>query len=359
MIMTDELGKTNLVEGWMKKGESALEKGNYQEAHEYFTQVLVEDPENWMAVFLRGKAAALQSTQTEPRVEEFVKATNEAIEIRSNVGTAQTEVIESNKMLAKSIYEFCKKNAQDLENVVLNKLRSDEVYNGINLLETGLGLLHDINDKETINLKNEIKKVIVWSCHSLCSLSTLTRSYGTVTSGMALESKQKYIDRHDELLLEIRMTEPYFKKSHGNNKWAIDRLEYAGDSSENLDTRQNRTENLQRQIDSQNQLNDVEYRRLYWETHPEEYQLFLEEQRRKEAQRERQRKDISQLISQLEEKIIKTNQEVENLRIEKDNLGPFAFKKKKEIDEKIDSLISASTKVQNEVNDLRQQLKSL
>jgi len=71
---------SHMVDTWMEMGDLAAESGNNKEAYDYYTKVVEAQPNNWRAIFKRGKAAGWQSTLVNVRLMEsatsFAKAIN-------------------------------------------------------------------------------------------------------------------------------------------------------------------------------------------------------------------------------------------------------------------------------------------
>ena len=74
------IDNSHMVDTWMEMGDLAAESGNNKEAYDYYTKVVEAQPNNWRAIFKRGKAAGWQSTLVNVRLMEsatsFAKAIN-------------------------------------------------------------------------------------------------------------------------------------------------------------------------------------------------------------------------------------------------------------------------------------------
>ena len=254
------------IEEQFKIGIDLLNKCDYKNAYDYFSRVALKDPENWKALLFKGQAAAYQSTLKKSRIDEFYQAVKDAGEICNKLNLTTIEMDKIKKRFAQSIYDFCnysfEKNDELLSDVLKRKVVDHTIFDAahttrhyiLDILETALGLIIDINDTETIKLNHEIKKLLIWTYHAECALHETKLLGSTCFSGIILQSKQEYIDQHDKLLLEIRMTEPDFKKSDRYKKLAIDRL--ASDIlTDDLNLRQQRNEELQAEIDQENKRN--------------------------------------------------------------------------------------------------------
>lgn len=78
-IRTVRVDNTHMIESWMKMGDSALEGGNHEEAYGYYTKVVEAQPNNWQAIFNKGKSAGWQSTLANLRLYEAFTNFGEAI----------------------------------------------------------------------------------------------------------------------------------------------------------------------------------------------------------------------------------------------------------------------------------------
>jgi tetratricopeptide (TPR) repeat protein len=67
------------IEDLLKPAISALDAGNYQEAHDYFTKILAYDSENYEASLGKGLAAGWLSTITHDRIAEATQGFLSAI----------------------------------------------------------------------------------------------------------------------------------------------------------------------------------------------------------------------------------------------------------------------------------------
>jgi chromosome segregation ATPase len=101
----------------------------------------------------------------------------------------------------------------------------------------------------------------------------------------------------------------------------------------------------------------------YWEAYPEEYKAFLAEEKRKKDELEKQinklRIEIAEKSTQVEEMKIKFNLEIGDLRNEREKLGIFAGKQKKEIDEKINAKENDFEEFRNGLDNLKKYLQKL
>ena len=103
---TVRVDNSHMVDNWMKMGTSAAQAGNNKEAYEYFTKVIEVDPNNWRAIFEKGKAGAWQSTLGNSRTSELYQAVHMATEIIVNSDMPAEEVANLKNEFAVAIYNI-------------------------------------------------------------------------------------------------------------------------------------------------------------------------------------------------------------------------------------------------------------
>ena len=392
-----------MTEQWMRLGNTAIQNENYKEAYDYFSKVVEEDPNNWMAIFLRGKSLAWQTKFGDDRINELTKAVEDALnKMEKNNYDDQTKN-ETIKMFARSIYEvnnhFFEKGRKLIQKLKetgqfkfyrnkVSQISQTDIYCGMNF-EAALKLLDNIDDEDVPKLKLDIKKSIVWYCHEKLRPQIFLEKLPnfsfpvTMQSVFNFEQGKELVKRHDELIIEIRRIESDFKKSSENNYLAINRLKITTNDWEDLDKYQQRLEKLQEKIDKQNELKEKEYQqKLYWEQHPEEYKSHLiEEEKRKKEELEKQRieakrreeerkkerkiriekriAEIEAWIIELEENVQKSDHAVDQLKKERENLGMFSLRKKKGIDNKLLKLEENIKRDKSRIESFRKELLDL
>lgn len=80
-IRAVKIDNTHMVDKWMKMGDLAAESNNQSEAYDYYTKIAEVDPENWLALFKKGRAAGWQSTLANPRFTEAATCFGQAINL--------------------------------------------------------------------------------------------------------------------------------------------------------------------------------------------------------------------------------------------------------------------------------------
>ena len=101
-----QIDNSNMIDNWMKMGNSAANVGNYKEAYNYFTKVVEVDPQNWRAIFEKGEAAAYQSTPDNLRTEELRQGITTALDIIEGLNMPDDEVAKTKNYFANAVHGF-------------------------------------------------------------------------------------------------------------------------------------------------------------------------------------------------------------------------------------------------------------
>ena len=81
-----QIDNSNMVDTWMRLAMSAAQAGNQKEAYDYYAKVIEVEPQNWRAIFGKGKAAAGKSTLANSRTSELYQAVKKMSSIlRKNI----------------------------------------------------------------------------------------------------------------------------------------------------------------------------------------------------------------------------------------------------------------------------------
>lgn len=349
-IRAVKIDNSHLVERWMTLGCSAADAGNHEEAYQYFTKVVEVAPDNWEAFFYKGRAAAWQSTVARPRISELFEGIKQAINILEIGDFSEDEKTNAYNLFAATIFSVTDA-FHDLATNLLDdreSLYSDDfdlmwdtrqiVENCIDYLDTAVSLIDIREDDLSKSNILVIKKQIANYCQRVCRFNIFWYDYSQEQIGVfgySANDKQPYVDKFDDIVVEVRRVEPDFKKGKHSQ---IDRL----DSPKNIDeaiARPNVLEKLERQVEEMYHRKGVEFQRKYWEDHPDEYQAFLAEERRKREEAERCKEqlkiDLEQKQALFEQLQKPFADEIDRLSQERKGLGLFAVKQKKEIDTKI------------------------
>lgn len=370
-IRTIRIDNTNKITTWIRMADSAAIAGNNREAYEYYTKVAENDPNNWKAVFLRGKAAGWQSSFSNQRINEYFQGVDDAYEILKKNNPSQKDIIEANKLFGETTFVLIDAFREIVNDILIEKFdRYTEdldliwdvkrtTINCVGYLQKALYFLQDINDEEVIKLKRKINESIVWCCHIACYpvIYYVDHSEQQVRFfGLSKENKQKYINLHDELIVEIRRYNPNFKRDPSSN---IDRLDPPKNIAES-DSRDDILNKLQEEVDRKYKIREVEYKqKLYWEEHPDEYQAHLADEKRRKEEIEKRKYNLKTQIVDKTNQLEEMYKDIIRLKSGRGSLGLFAGKEKKAYDINISAIIRNLTELENEVDRLKRQLHEL
>ena len=171
---TVQVDNSHMIDSWMKMGKSASEAGNHKEAYDYFTKVVELDPQNWRAIFEKGKAGAWQSTLANLRTAEIYQGITMALEIVNSLDMPCDEVIGIKNEFAVALFninnaitDLMEQNLFELDDKYFDS-HWDQMWNtrqrhitNVSQLEDALTLIVDLEDdlskSNVIEFKN-IKK---------------------------------------------------------------------------------------------------------------------------------------------------------------------------------------------------------
>ena len=372
-IRAVRIDNTHMIETWMKMGRSAAESNNYEEAYKYFTKVVEVDLENWNALFLKGQAAGFLSTLSNPRLDELIGGINAAIEIIENSEMPAEEVVKTKNLFAMSIFEII----SGIDSLVFD--RNFESFDKfmetdwelmcdtrswhekeIKYLQKAISLIDGYADETSLKNKSEIKQSIVTNCFWICNYEPFFLDFNKEQFryfGYAAQQKKPFIDLADQLIIEIKTEVP--------NYWTTGEYINRLDTPETFDPHfDERAKAVEKQIEIIRRKKLEEYQKQkYWEGHPEEYRVFLAEEKMRNDKLEKQRNilriEIAEKTTQVEEEKRKIGLEISDLLNERKKLGVFAVKQKKEIDEKINAKENDIEKFRNRLDNLNKDLQKL
>lgn len=258
--------KDDLIRIWMKLGLSASRARNQQDAYEFFGKVVEADPDNWMAVFLKGRSAAAQSTIANPKIDQLIQAIEEAdqilkkqklnekelIEARNLFATTLTHLIDAFSILHSKRFERAGTLFLDLH---WNLLWESRLWheNAIEYYQFAIGLIENFHDEKSTSNRVELKKKIASQCISICDFQRYYRDFDKKhqeSFGYRVNEKQHYIDLYDQMITDIRVYETNFGV---NENYYIDRLDPppANFASGYLESRTKVLKKLEKHIDQQ------------------------------------------------------------------------------------------------------------
>jgi len=183
-------------------------------------------------------------------------------------------------------------------------------------------------------------------CLSLCRYYTYSqyneRNYQIeqLFWGLPLDQKKRFIIFFDTILPKIRKNEPEFGKDD-----FIDRLE-PPQIDPNLvgDARDLVNKKIQEKINQE----------VYWIEHTDEYRSYLEQEKRKEEEKEKNRilDQIWQEINVKKAQLMELEKSINELRKEREKLGILSKGQKKAIDEKTSREELVIINLKNDIQEL-------
>jgi tetratricopeptide (TPR) repeat protein len=390
------IDNTGMVDTWMKMGRSALDAKNYEEAYRYFTKVIEVIPEDWHALFYKGQAAGSLSTPEQPRMEEFIQGIKAANTIVENSKLSDQELWDVRNLYSSAIIEVYGGFLKALEKRSIGKkfdkrqdwdfmVETRDFYEkAIEHYEFVLKLIENYEDEISKSNKLKIQMEIVELCSRVCGpiqYYTDIEKNKCFLFGYSASEKLPFVNLYDDLIVEIRRSLPGFK---GGENDAIDRLSVPPEVEHSITHDFNlpveiynakvtmaylppifehfqKFKEAEKQAEKVRSARVIEYQKQkYWNDHPDEYKArIVEEKRRTEVLEQRKNKlriEISDKSARLEELKKTYEQEIQDLKINRGNLGIFAGSQKKAIDEKIIAIENDFTKKRNELDNLKKQL---
>lgn len=228
----------DLIRIWMKMGLSASKARNQKDAYEYFSKVVEMDPDNWMAILLKGRSAAAQSTIGNPKINQLTQAIDEIDQIIKHQKLNQKELIEARNLFATTLTHlidaFSILHSKRFERVGTlfldlhwNLMWETRLWheNAIEYYKVAIGYLENFQDEKSTSNRVELMKKIASQCISICDFQLYYRDYGRKhhgTFGYRVSEKQLYIYLYDQMITDIRVYDPNFGM---NENYYIDRLD--------------------------------------------------------------------------------------------------------------------------------------
>lgn len=353
---------SNMVETWMTIANNAIGNGNYKEAYNYYTKVVEVEPENWRAIFGKGKSAAWQSTLANLRIPELYQGVNAALEIVSKLGMSESEIISIKNEFAVELFNFnnaitdlMKKNIDGIDDLYFDS-HWDQMCNtrkrflvNVSQLEDAMSLISDYDDNLSKSNVVEFKKRICEDIINACESYQYWRDYAQSSlgySGLKATTKKTHLDKYWKLVCEIRESEPQYANASYihpdpfdpglhhmkeiDDYWKKKDNEYQIQKTQEIKKRRydafwNEHKAEREQFDARIAEIDSEIQNIQVQT--KQYDIRISEIRR----------DLSQRIPS-ENQLAELKKQLNDLAGEKSKLGLFAGKQKKALQVQIDSL---------------------
>jgi len=358
---TVRVDNSHMTESWMKMGHAAASAGNHKEAYDYFTKVVEIDPRNWRAIYEKGKAGAWQSTLGNLRMPEIYQGVKLALEIIASSNLSQEDTLEVKNEFAVALFninnaitDLMDQNLRDIDGLYFDshwdqmwQTRQRYVTN-VEQLEDAISLISDSNDDLSKSNVIEFKKRMCSDLISACAFIHYWTSYSKEDMHSLVykaSEKQKHLDKFWNLVDDIRKVEPNYATTKHSQPDPFDDY-YIYNHSDKVFEYWSKKDSERREKIKQKE----QERRLmeYWKEHAEEKASL-------EAEIQNLSRQISELnteVSNVPERVEKTNMEdkIRKLEAEKRALGLFKGKEKKDLQDQIDVTNSELSLVTGRMN---------
>lgn len=359
---TVRVDNSHMIDNWMKMGNTAAAAGNNKEAYEYFTKVIEVDPENWRAIYEKGKAGAWQSTLANLRTSEIYQGITMALEFISRLDMSEGELIDIKNEFAVALFNI--NNAiTDLMDQNLSNLDDkyfdahwDQMWEtrqryltNVSQLEDAVSLIIDFTDDLSKSNVIEFKKRMCSDLRSACSSIQYWTDYSQSSLGYLgykPEEKRKYLDKYWDLVYEIREVEPNF---------ATDKWSYPDPFGPGLHMSEECYKYWVKIDQERQEKKDKEAKKkrydAYWAKHAEEKAKYTQRVAELDTEIKRIREQSSQYDTRIAEirkdlaqsvpseaQLAEVKCQQSELSAQKSKLGLFAGKQKKQLQEQIDGL---------------------
>lgn len=364
-----QIDNSNMIEQWMAMADNAIDSGNYKEAYGYYTRVVEVDPENWRAIFGKGKSAAWQSTLSNIRTSELYQAVNQALAIVETVSDPESfvtiknefcmEIFNFNNAITDLMHSNVPEDADDRWpehiDLVYDSLRR-HLFNA-KQLKSILPMIESYEDPVSIfnisAIKRRICTDIKAGCRDLCCHKDYS-DYNVSWYGLDPEEREECLDIFEELMYEFRQHSPRFGTTIDElplpeHSWVYDHNEEVIKYWEDRYSARKRA--IERAKELKIQAEKKQARDKYWANHAEE-KAKLEKRYFEighllislKEQRDLLNKQKNKLNNQKAQKVPAEKEKytlslkIDSLKKEYETLGIFSRRRKKEIQAELDSL---------------------
>ncbi len=364
---TGGLDNSKKIENWLKLGNDACLAGNNKEGYEYFKKILEIEPDHVDALFLKGQAAAYQSTLANVRYEEFMLGINKSLNQIKNISTDEKFLEAKYLEYAISLGSFSQ-NLMQLANEFGKQIGYDTYSSDsidqyfeyqklcLHLVEEAIGVMDGNNHPQTHDNLVELKKLAAEIIRNLCEEKSYWMGYSETYRFYNSGQTKELLEKYDNYIFDIRLDYPNY---HNANEYeAVNRLPGRemdeGSFSVTID-RRDENSRLQSQIDANiMQRIDKFKKEKYWKEHPEEYKEMLAKQKAKNEAQQKAKKLAEEKRTKIEQECLairnKYEKEIADLSTTYSKLGIFELSKKSEIKKKIEEL---KTIMATEINKIK------
>lgn len=357
---TVRVDNSHMIDNWMKMGNAAAQAGNNKEAYDYFIKVIEIDPENWRAIYEKGKAGAWQSTLGNLRTAEIYQGITMAMEIISQSDMDAEEVAGLKNEFAVALFninnaitDLMEQNLNNFDDKYLDshwdqmwEMRQRYITNA-EQLEEALSLINDLDDDLSKQNVIEFKKRMCSDLQNACESIQYWTSYSQDRLGyfgFTVSEKQKYIDKFWSLVDDIRVVEPDYATTIYTQPDPFDPGFESNRSERILAYWEKRDDDRRAKTENENRKRRFDE---YWSEHVEQKKLLEIENSELGTQIAAFNDDINRIPGN--EEIKNIEKRIEALSSEKASLGLFKGKEKQAIQNKIDTANSEIKQIRDKM----------
>jgi len=359
---TVRIDNSHMTDNWMKMGHAAASAGNHQEAYEYFTKVIEVEPENWRAIYEKGKAGAWQSTLGNLRTAEIYQGIKSALDIIGHLDLAEGETTELKNEFAVALFninnaitDLMEQNLNDLDDKYFDS-HWDQMWNtrqryltNVEQLEDAVSLIDDLNDNLSKSNVIEFKKRMCTDLNRACDSIQYWTDYSQDSLGYLgykSSEKQKYLDKFWSLVEDIRKVESDYATTKYSQPDPFDAGYEYGRADKILEYWNKKDGERREKIKKEEQARRF---KDYWERHTDEKASFEAENQSLSQQVSELNSEISSVPGRAEMKNME--ERIRKLEADKKALGIFKGKEKKVAQDQIDAATAELSQISSRVND--------
>jgi hypothetical protein len=230
-----QVDQSNMIENWMKLGEDAAKAKRYKEAYDFYTKVVETDPNNWRALYERGKAGSWQSTTDDFHSIEIEQGVKQALKIIKTLDLPKEELNDIKDEFAVDLANFYIHYTEEM-NEELDELENRDgddqlcfetkghwdvmvrTHNrnhwAIHELEDAMSLISNNEDELSKRHTFEMKKIICDVIHDACeeTFYYLTADFDHHEYyGDTADEKKYNLEKYWKYVCEVREVEPDFR----------------------------------------------------------------------------------------------------------------------------------------------------
>jgi hypothetical protein len=294
---------TSIIDHWMRMGKAASESGNYRGAYDYYVKVLELEPNNWRAIYEKGKSGAWQSTLDNLRTSELHQAVNEALIIIADLDLQEDEICQLKNEFAVELVKlnsFITDSVNDNFKIIPEKSfymhwdkmwdRRERFISNISIVENAMLLIADYDDAVSKAHVIDFKKRVCSDLCMVCKPVGYWYDQGHTSLqyfGFNSFEKREYIEKFWDYVYDIREIEPDYRVKMSEQP---DPFEPANNSDWDI------YEYWQKHSDEQLARRERFYSKKrydqYWEEHHEEKSQLL-------SRREEIKKELNSIKAQI------------------------------------------------------------